>query len=310
MKKNLNEIFDGVTPEELDKLSVELNAEKLPDEVTSSIKEKTYAKADIKAAAKVKRGSRVPSAVWIRVGALAACFALIVGAIVLLPSLRADEPSDSIAPDDSGAIIQPDVMDHSDNNTAQSKPGENILGAPIHTASPGLTEDTRTDADYTWTEDIANTEVYVLIESTSIRSEPNTRNGSFVSLAFFEESYKRIKYCDTWTLIDYNGNECYVATAHVTTNPSDVKFTCDAEETTVYAAIDELPLRSDTIINWYGHIMDNNIELFLEKGYSLTRVATSENGEWIKVRVTYEELGFIDQILYCRVEHISATPPN
>ena len=114
MKKNLNEIFDGVTPEELDKLSVELNAEKLPDEVMSSIKEKTYAKADIKAAAKVKRESRVPSAVWIRVGALAACFALIVGAIVLLPTLRADEPSDSIAPvETSGDITEGGVVDTS-----------------------------------------------------------------------------------------------------------------------------------------------------------------------------------------------------
>ena len=114
MKKNLNEIFDGVTPEELDKLSVELKEAELPDEVMSSIKEKAYAKADIKAAAKVKRGSRVPSAVWIRVGALAACFALIVGAIVLLPSLRADEPSDSIAPvETSGDITEGDVVDTS-----------------------------------------------------------------------------------------------------------------------------------------------------------------------------------------------------
>jgi hypothetical protein len=131
MKKNLNEIFDGVTPAELDKLSVELNAEKLPDEVTSSIKEKTYAKADIKAVAKVKRGSRVPSAVWFRVGALAACFALIIGAIALLPTLRADEPSDIITPvETSGDITEGGVVDTSAATVATTVAATKKEGLP------------------------------------------------------------------------------------------------------------------------------------------------------------------------------------
>lgn len=97
MKKNLNDILDEMTPEELDKLSAELKVEQLPDEVVSSVKEKVYAKTNIENVAKTKRDSRAPRALWIRVGALAACFALIVGAIALLPTLREDENFDVIS---------------------------------------------------------------------------------------------------------------------------------------------------------------------------------------------------------------------
>ena len=91
MKKNLNEIFDGFTPEELDKLSDELNAEKLPDEVMSAIKDKVYAKTNIKNTLKVKSAHRTPRAVWLRTAAVAACFAVIVGVVALFPTLRRDD---------------------------------------------------------------------------------------------------------------------------------------------------------------------------------------------------------------------------
>lgn len=131
MKKNLNEIFDGVTPAELDKLSVELKEAELPDEVMSSIKEKTYAKANIKATAKAKRESRTPPVVWFRVGALAACFALIIGAIALLPTLRADEPSDIITPvETSGDITEGGVVDTSAATVATTVAATKKEGLP------------------------------------------------------------------------------------------------------------------------------------------------------------------------------------
>lgn len=101
MKKKLNDILDEMTPEELDRLSTELNSEHLPNEVVSSIKEKVYAKTNIVNTAKIKSENRTPMGVWIRMGALVACFALIIGAIALLPTFREDDPSDVINTDES-----------------------------------------------------------------------------------------------------------------------------------------------------------------------------------------------------------------
>ncbi len=108
MKKNLNEIFDEITPEELDKFSDELKAEKLSDEVMTSIKGKVYAKTNIEKAVKVKKEGRTPRAVWLRVGALAACFAVIIGTIALLPTLREEDPADVITPSGDEVVTPPD----------------------------------------------------------------------------------------------------------------------------------------------------------------------------------------------------------
>ena len=84
MKKNLHELFDEATPEELEPFSDTFGAPDLPPETLSSVKAKVYAKTGWKS--KHKR----PKMGWYRFGALAACFALVVGAIVLVPMLRKD----------------------------------------------------------------------------------------------------------------------------------------------------------------------------------------------------------------------------
>ena len=86
MKKKLNEIFDEAKPKELDQFSDELNAPELPDEVLASVKVKVYAKT------KVKSKRKNNSGIWMRFGAIAACFLLIVSVIIAVPMLREDDP--------------------------------------------------------------------------------------------------------------------------------------------------------------------------------------------------------------------------
>lgn len=82
MKTNLHELFDGAKPEELEPFSDALDAPDLPPETLSSVKEKVYAKTGL------KPGRKRYKNIWFRFGALAACFALVVSAIVLIPVWR------------------------------------------------------------------------------------------------------------------------------------------------------------------------------------------------------------------------------
>ena len=80
MKKNLRELFDKATPAELDAFADDLDASDLPPDVLASVKNKVYAKTNIK---------RKPArSVWLRLGTIAACFAVIVGVVIALPILR------------------------------------------------------------------------------------------------------------------------------------------------------------------------------------------------------------------------------
>ena len=82
MKKNLRELFDKATPAELDASADDLDAIDLPPDVLASVKNKVYAKTNIK---------RKPArSVWLRLGAIAACFAVIVGAVLALPMMWED----------------------------------------------------------------------------------------------------------------------------------------------------------------------------------------------------------------------------
>lgn len=111
MKKKLNEIFDEAKPQEFDQFSDELNAPELPDEVLASVKGKVYAKTKLKSKKKNNGG------IWMRVGAIAACFLLIVSAVIVVPMFR-----------DSGdnPIINPPNSDIPSISTMIS--GNNITG--------------------------------------------------------------------------------------------------------------------------------------------------------------------------------------
>ena len=114
MKKNLNEIFDGATPHELDVLSEELNAKELPPQTLTAVKQKVYEN--------IKLSKKSAKKTWTRVLALAACFALIFGAVILFPMLKGDSPV--MPPDDS--LINPPVKDPSSVSTMVS--GNKLTG--------------------------------------------------------------------------------------------------------------------------------------------------------------------------------------
>ena len=98
MKKKLNEIFDEAKPQELDQFSDKLMAPELPDEVLASLKGKVYAKTNI------KKEKKTNKSVWLRFGTIAACFLLIVSAVIVVPMLREDDPGIIPNPDNDSYI--------------------------------------------------------------------------------------------------------------------------------------------------------------------------------------------------------------
>lgn len=95
MKKSLNNIFDEANANEIDNLVKQNAASDVSAETLSSIKDKVYAKINLKKEKKNNRG------MWMRFGAIAACFLLIVSAIIVVPMLREDDPGVIIPPDDT-----------------------------------------------------------------------------------------------------------------------------------------------------------------------------------------------------------------
>ena len=142
-----------------------------------------------------------------------------------------------------------------------------------------------------------------MVQSLRVRSEANYDSDTALYEAKFNESYKRIKYNDEWTLIDYKGKEMYVATKYITTDKGYTAFTNDETETTVYVSSYSLNLRSSTCT-----ADDTNVKTDKVKGDELTRIATSENGKWIKVRCTYVPFGQetpVTEELYCFAGNVS-----
>ncbi|MBO7249997.1 MAG: hypothetical protein J6V42_01850 [Clostridia bacterium] len=164
-----------------------------------------------------------------------------------------------------------------------------------------------TASDFTWTDDAQGSLVYVIVDGVSVRSDTNTSDDTFRHRANFGESYQRIKYNENWTLINYKGTEYYISSKYVTTDNGYITFTNDAEETTVYVTAASLALRTNTYTET-GY--DDNIKTYVNKDAALTRVATSANGKWIKVRVTYTPYGAteeVTEVLCCKAEFVSAT---
>ena len=85
MKKTLNNIFDEANANELEKLVSQNAASDVSADMLSSIKNKVYAKTGITKAKTKKPKSKN---VWHRIGAIAACFVLILSAVIVVPMLR------------------------------------------------------------------------------------------------------------------------------------------------------------------------------------------------------------------------------
>ena len=91
MKKNLHEIFDEAQPNELDIFDGELNAQDLPPQVLASLKRKAIKKIGLKKEKRKQKDSAL------RIGVLAACVCLVIGAVISSPFF--------IIPTDDGTVI-------------------------------------------------------------------------------------------------------------------------------------------------------------------------------------------------------------
>ena len=85
MKKTLNHIFDEANAGEIENLVKQNAAPEVSVDTLSSIKDKVYAKTNLKKERKTNKN------VWLRFGAIAACFLLIVSAVIVVPMLREDD---------------------------------------------------------------------------------------------------------------------------------------------------------------------------------------------------------------------------
>ena len=75
MKKTLNHIFDEANANEIDNLVKQNAVSEVSADTLSSIKDKVYTKTNL------KKEIKTPKSVWLRFGAIAACFCLIVGVV-------------------------------------------------------------------------------------------------------------------------------------------------------------------------------------------------------------------------------------
>ena len=96
MKKTLNHIFDEANANEIENFVKQNAAPEVSADTLSSIKDKVYAKTNLKKERKPNKN------VWLRFGAIAACFLLIVSAVIAVPMLF--EEDSSVSPPDNGSF--------------------------------------------------------------------------------------------------------------------------------------------------------------------------------------------------------------
>lgn len=168
------------------------------------------------------------------------------------------------------------------------------------TAPTGITH-----TDFTWTDDTAGAMVYIRIDKLNVRTDTFVDDSTYKGTAKFGESYKRIRYNDSWTQIEFGGGQYYVSTEFVTTDPGSVLFTDDAEPSTVYVDVDTtLFLRTSTFTRT-SSLYEGNIAFSVRRGVALTRIGVSQNGNWVKVKYEGD-----DRVLYCNTAYVSTTQPG
>ena len=188
--------------------------------------------------------------------------------------------------------------------------GEGFIGlgttAPVSTTID-LENLGNTSEDFSWTEDENGTTVYVRAAALWLRTDTNVSDATKAKSVEFGQSFKRVKYNDAWTLVQLDQDQYYVKTAYITTDPGSVLFEDDKEKTTVTVTEDTLFLRTSTLYKLGTEKYTGNIGATVEKGQELTRVATSQNGMWIRVEYTYTENGETKvATLYCNTDYTSA----
>ena len=212
---------------------------------------------------------------------------LVLAFSCILVSCKKDEPVEDDGEDDGDSFI-----------------GINVTTAPTTLDPNGG----NTSADFTWTDDENGTTVYVRAVALNLRSDTNLSDATLVDTAEFGQSFKRVKYNDVWTLVQVDQDQYYVKTSFITTDPGSVIFNTE-EPTTVYVTKDSLFLRTSTLYKVGTERYEDNIGATVQKGAALTRVATSQNGMWIRVEYTDPQTNKT-LTLYCNTDYTSATVPG
>ncbi len=106
MKKNLHEIFDEAQPNELDIFDEELNAQDLPPRVLASLKRKAIKKAGLKKEKRKQKDSAL------RIGVLAACVCLVIGAFISSPFFIISTDDGTLIPGGDGEQITTPTYSH------------------------------------------------------------------------------------------------------------------------------------------------------------------------------------------------------
>lgn len=123
MKKKLNEIFDEMSPSELEAFGDALSAPDLEEKELAAIKERVHATLKIK-----KKGSL--ARVWFRVGIIAACLAVIIPVAVLSTLLFRKEDVDIEEPTDMEPTeAKPDIIIDNSNSYVEYMSFEGCIKA-------------------------------------------------------------------------------------------------------------------------------------------------------------------------------------
>lgn len=143
--------------------------------------------------------------------------------------------------------------------------------------------------------------VYVVAEvSATVRKGPSL-SSEVAGYVLHGESFRRVKYNASWSVIVYDGNECYIATELVSTqNPSEVTMTFDPVDYQVYVITDAANLRDVPST-------ENSIVKFaVEKDTALTAIGLSTDKNWYKINYTDSKTN-TETICYIHASCVSTT---
>lgn len=161
------------------------------------------------------------------------------------------------------------------------------------------TENTDTDnvPNYTgWVD--TNDTVYAGV-NLRLRTEPSTNSGALATIPF-GATISRLQTNGSWDKVTYNGQTGYVSHTYVSSNAGDFTFTDYAEATAITLSTAE---KANNVLFYKTPFSPDQYERFdldadnvllasgvkaanLSEGYVLEKVAISQSGKWIKVKLT------------------------
>ena len=176
--------------------------------------------------------------------------------------------------------------------------------AATTTGDRSVVDPGRDSSEYDWTADTASATVYIKVDALNVRNNTIVNDSTYVGTAYFGQSFTRVKYNEQWTVISFNGNECFVSSAYITTDGGSVLFD-EIDEKTMYINVEStLNLRTSTYVtNPDGSKYTDNIYAPVKRGAEVVQIGVSKNGNWAKVKYDGKEL-------YCNTVYLSAEKPS